>query len=159
MNLKPNAAQCRRLPLRLATGAFIVNSGIGKLGLDKDGAAGLQSMASNAIPPVKNVDPELFGKALAGTEITLGAVLLAPFVPTAVAGAGLTAFSAGLLTMYTRTPGMHEPGTPRPTQDGTAIAKDSWMLGIGLSLLIDAVQSRRCSRDKADGPVTAIIEV
>jgi len=50
-------------------------------------------------------------------------------VPGKVAGAGLTAFAAGLLGLYLRTPGM------RPTQQGTAIAKDVWLLGIGLGLL------------------------
>lgn len=149
MNLKLSNARLRRLPLRLATGAFILNSGVGKLGLDDDGAAGLQSMAANAVPPVTSLPPGTFGKALAGAEIGLGAALLAPFVPTAVAGAGLTVFSTGLLTMYARTPGMHEEGSPRPTQQGTAIAKDSWLLGIGASLLIDAAVSRTKHKARA----------
>lgn len=34
MNLKPRTAHLRRLPLRAVTGAFILNSGIGKLSLD-----------------------------------------------------------------------------------------------------------------------------
>ncbi len=156
MDPKRSNARLRRLPLRLAAGAFILNSGIGKLSLDDDGASGLQSMAANAVPPVTGLSPGTFGKALAGAEIGLGAALLAPFVPPAVAGAGLTAFSAGLLTMYARTPGMHEEGSPRPTQQGTAIAKDSWLLGIGTSLLIDAAVSRNkrtaraASADSAD---------
>src|SRR5699024_1372292 len=88
-------------------------------------------------------------KALAVSEIAVGTALLTPFVPTAVAGAGLTAFSTGLLTMYARTPGMHEKGSPRPTQQGTAIAKDSWLLGIGASLLIDAAVSRTKRKARA----------
>src|SRR5699024_9742462 len=96
-----------------------------------------------------SLPPGTFGKALAGAEIGLGAALLAPFVPTAVAGAGLTVFSTGLLTMYARTPGMHEEGSPRPTQQGTAIAKDSWLLGIGASLLIDAAVSRTKHKARA----------
>lgn len=131
----------RRLPLRLATGAFILNSGIGKLSLDDEAAAGLQGMAANAFPAVRQVRPGLFGKALAVAEIGVGSALLAPWVPTAVAGAALTAFSSGLLTMYVRTPGMHEDGSLRPTQQGIPVAKDSWMLGIGTSLLIDAALS------------------
>lgn len=153
MNLKPRKARLRRLPLRAVTGAFILNSGVGKLALDDDGAAGLQSMAANAVPPVTSLSPRTFGKALAGVEIALGSALLAPFVPTAVAGAGLVAFSSGLLTMYARTPGMHEDGSPRPTQQGTVIAKDSWMFGIGASLLIDAALSRKeCCSAAADEP-------
>jgi hypothetical protein len=37
---------------------------------------------------------------------------------------------------------MHQPGNPRPTQQGTAVAKDVWMLGIGLGLVLDALLSR-----------------
>ena len=76
-------------------------------------------------------------------EITLGAALLLPVVPAAVAGAGLAAFSGGLLGLYARTPGMRKEGTPFPTQQGIALAKDAWMLGIGLGLVID---------DLTDGP-------
>jgi hypothetical protein len=28
-----------------------------------------------------------------------------------------------------------------PTQEGTAIAKDSWMLGIGIGLVVDGIVS------------------
>jgi hypothetical protein len=51
------------------------------------------------------------------------------------------AFSAGLLGLYWRTEGMHQPGDPRPTQQGTGIAKDVWMLGMGTSLVMDALLS------------------
>ena len=70
-------------------------------------------------------------------EVILGAALLTPVVPAALAGAGLTAFSAGLLGLYLKVPGMRQQGTLKPTQEGQAIAKDSWLLGIGLALLLD----------------------
>src|SRR5699024_2786485 len=54
-----------RLPLRLASGGFILNSGIGKLSLDSDTAKGLQQMAINAIPQLEQLSPEDFGKYLA----------------------------------------------------------------------------------------------
>jgi hypothetical protein len=42
---------------------------------------------------------------------------------------------------------MREPGSIRPTQQGIAVAKDSWLVGIGLTLLgdslSDAAQRRR----------------
>ena len=142
-NLNPRSAQLRNLPLRLATGAFILNSGIGKLKLDEQGAAALQSMAANAAPLVGALSPRRFGRALAGAEISVGAALLAPFVPPAVAGAALTAFSGGLLVMYARTPSMHQPGSPRPSASGGPFAKDVWMLGSGLSLLIDGLGGPR----------------
>jgi hypothetical protein len=47
----------------------------------------------------------------------------------------LTAFSGALLAMYWRTPTMRKPGSIWPTQAGTAISKDVWMLGIGVGLL------------------------
>jgi hypothetical protein len=63
-------------------------------------------------------------------------------VPAAVAGLGLTAFSAGLLGLYLRIPGMHQRGSLKPTEDGMAIAKDSWLLGIGLSLITSGLKRR-----------------
>jgi hypothetical protein len=56
---------------------------------------------------------------------------------------GLTAFSASLLGIYWRIPGFRQPGSIKPSHDGMAMAKDSWMLGIGVGLLIDAVTGRR----------------
>ncbi len=53
----------------------------------------------------------------------------------AVAGAALTGFSGALLGLYLRTPGMRQG--LRPTQQGTAIAKDVWLLGIGAGLVLD----------------------
>jgi uncharacterized membrane protein YkgB len=37
--------------------------------------------------------------------------------------------------MYLRTPALHKPGSVWPTQAGTAVSKDVWMLGIGLGLM------------------------
>ena len=80
---------------------------------------------------------------LSTTEIALGAALLMPVIPPAVAGAALTAFSGGLLGLYWRTPRLHEPDDPRPTPEGIPIAKDSWMLAIGLALMSDALPFTR----------------
>lgn len=125
------------IPLRVAAGAFILNSGLGKRGLPVEAAAGMQDMASNAIPQVKKVDPTLFGKALSAGEIALGAALLSPFVSSRVAGAALTGFGGSLVTMYLNTPGMTAEGSKfRPSQEGTGIAKDIWLVGAGLTLLL-----------------------
>lgn len=132
------------IPLRIATGAFILNSGLSKRKLSAEAAQGLQGMATNVLPQVKSMDPKAFGRGLSTGEIALGAALLAPFVPAAVAGAALTAFSGGLVGMYLKTPGMTQEGSQfRPSQQGTAIAKDVWLLGTGLSLLIDGLTSRK----------------
>ena len=127
----------RHVPQRVAAGAFILNSGIGKWSADEETAKQLHGFATGTYPFLAKLKPEDFVKLLAGTEIALGTALLLPFVPSVVAGAGLTAFSGGLLGLYVRTPGMRKEGTPLPTQQGTALAKDVWMAGIGLGLVID----------------------
>jgi hypothetical protein len=69
--------------------------------------------------------------------------LLAPVVPAWLAGAVLTGFSGALLTMYLKTPGMTKEDGVRPTQQGTPLAKDVWMLGSGLNLFLDGLADRR----------------
>jgi len=130
------------IPLRVATGAFILNSGLGKRNLPAENAEALQGMASQAFPFVKQWRPTTFGTALSTAEIGIGAALLAPVVPSFLAGAALTAFGGGMMAMYWKTPGMHEEGDPRPTQDGLALAKDVWMLGGGLTLMLDGLRKR-----------------
>jgi hypothetical protein len=128
---------------RLSAGAFILNSGLGKRGADEATAAGLHGFASGTYPFLKNLEPRQFAQALAYTEIGIGALLLTPFVPTAVAGAALTGFSGGLLGLYLNTPGMRKPGSLAPTQDGMAVAKDVWLLGIGIGLLTRGTVDRQ----------------
>ncbi|MFG2218763.1 MULTISPECIES: hypothetical protein [unclassified Streptomyces] len=125
----------RDVPPRLAIGAFILNSGLGKLKADAETAQGVHGMACVAYPFLKKIDPERFTRMLAWSEITVGGTLLAPFVPTRLAGLALTGFSGGLVGLYLRVPGMREPGSLRPTQNGIPLAKDFWMLGIGLGFL------------------------
>ena len=52
-------------------------------------------------------------------------------------------FSGSLLGMYLRTPALHKEGSVAPSSQGVAIAKDVWMFGIGLALVIDSLTSRR----------------
>jgi hypothetical protein len=106
-----------------------------KLQAGQETAEGVHGFATTAYPEFKRMRPEQFTKLLATSEIALGAALLTPIVPAALAGAGLTAFSAALLGLYMKVPGMRQQGSLKPTQEGQAIAKDSWLLGIGLSLL------------------------
>ncbi|THJ67946.1 DoxX family membrane protein [Arthrobacter echini] len=131
------------IPLRLITGAFILNSGLGKTALDEGTAGFMQSMASKGFPQASQLEPAQFGKILAASEIAVGSALLAPFIPSKLAGLGLLAFSAGLMTMYFRTPEMTEDDGIRPTQDGITLAKDSWMVAIALALIIDGKKKRK----------------
>src|SRR5262249_48357541 len=122
------SAKVRRAPGRLATGSFIVNSGLSKLSTDDQAAAGLHAMATAGYPALKRVTPNLFSMILAGAEISLGTALLLPMVPATVAGLGLAAFSGGLLGLYLRSPGTRRQGSLLPTDDGLELAKNIWML-------------------------------
>ncbi len=132
----------RELPVRLATGAFILNSGLEKRSADAETAGNLHGFASGTYPALGKLDSATFVRALSTAEIALGAALLLPVVPTVVAGAGLTAFSAGLLGLYLKTPGMRREGSLRATPQGLPLSKDVWMLGAGLGLVIDALTRR-----------------
>jgi uncharacterized membrane protein YphA (DoxX/SURF4 family) len=135
--------ELRNLPTRVATGGYILHSGLDKWRADEATAEKVHGMAVGTYPFLERVPPQQFLRVLAGGEIAIGAMLLAPMVSTAVAGAALTGFSGALLGLYARTPGMRKPDSIRPTQQGTAISKDIWMLGIGLGLLT----SRRRRRE------------
>lgn len=137
------AAIARRQPGRIAAGAFILNSGIGKWSADEETAATLHARACGTYPFLGKLRPAHFTRLLSAGEIALGTALLAPVVPATVAGAGLTAFSAALLNMYLHTPGLHREGSLRPTRQGVPMAKDVWLLGIGVGLTLDALTDRR----------------
>ncbi len=132
MNSRPSF---EHLAGRIVTGAFILHSGLTKWNGAPETAEGTHGMASTAYPLLKRLGPARFLRILAATEITIGAALLAPLVPDRAAGAALTGFSGGLLGLYARVPGLRRDGSVWPTQNGIAIAKDVWILGIGLDLL------------------------
>jgi uncharacterized membrane protein YphA (DoxX/SURF4 family) len=127
------------LPLRLATGAFLLNDGLSKRSLATEAASGLDGVATPAFPQAPDLSPGTLGRALTVGEVAVGAMLLTPFISPVVAGAALTAFSGAVLRMWWVTPGMHAEGSPRPSQEGTSKAKDVWLLGSGLALVLDGV--------------------
>jgi hypothetical protein len=131
---------------RFATGAFILNSGLSKRAEDDATAAHLQAFAAGTYPFLNKLEPRLFARALSAAEMTIGTALLLPVVPARLAGAGLTAFSTALLGLYLRTPGMRQEHSLRPTEQGIPIAKDAWMLAIGLSLMIGHPRVRTRTR-------------
>lgn len=131
------------VPLRLATGAFILNSGLSKREARGESAEGLHEFATAGHPELEPVEPETFVKGLSTWEVSLGLALLLPLVPSWLAGAGLTLFGAGLNRLYWRAPGLRQEGDVRPTEQGTSIAKDVWMTAIGAALVVDALRDRR----------------
>ena len=129
----------RQLPARVTTGAYVLNSGLGKLHADRQTAESLQGFAATTYPLLGKLDAQRFTTLLAAGEIATGVALLVPLVPAVVAGAALTGFAGGLLGLYLKTPGMRRERSLRPTEQGISLAKDVWLLGIGLSLVLDDV--------------------
>ena len=127
-----------RLPsaaLRIPTGAYILDAGLGKFKVDKEGAEGLRDMATDGIPQLGQIDAETFATGLASAETALGAALLCPLIPNRLAGLGLTAFGAGLLTMYFGGDQYTQDDGIRPSQEGLPLSKDSWLVAIGAALM------------------------
>jgi hypothetical protein len=133
--------KARDIPGRVTTGAFILHAGWEKWHGSPEQAAGVHGMAVGAFPFLAPIPPTRFLKLLAAGEIVTGTLLLTPTISNAAAGAALTGFAGSLLGLYWRTPALRKPGSIWPTQNGTAVSKDVWMLGIGLGLLIDSLHS------------------
>lgn len=122
--------------LRGVPGAFLLQSGYGKLGMDAESAEGLKQFASTGVPQFADWDSQTFTKFIAGTELALGTALLTPFVSKRLAGAGLLAFSAGLLSMYFRNSDMTQEDGIRPSEQGMTLSKDSFLAAIGAALVL-----------------------
>ncbi|MGP6174327.1 hypothetical protein [Corynebacterium sp. A21] len=121
--------------LRGISGAYILQSGVGKLGMPTEAAAGVQEFAATGIPAVKKMSPATFGKFLSYSEVGIGAALLTPFVPTKIAGAAMGAFTAGLLAIYFRNEAMTQADGIRPSEAGTGLSKDLFMAAISAALI------------------------
>lgn len=137
--------KARDLPGRITTGGYILHSGLEKWKGDEARAKAIHGMAANAFPILKDIPATQFLRMLSAGEIAIGSLLLAPVVPDVLAGLALTGFSGALLTMYARTPALRKPGSIWPSQAGTGVSKDVWMLGIGLDLTVGGLT------DLADG--------
>ncbi|HEX9066990.1 MAG TPA: hypothetical protein VF843_17905 [Streptosporangiaceae bacterium] len=127
--------KARDIPGRVAAGGYILHAGLEKWQGDQARAEAIHRMAANAFPFLKPIPPARFLRMLAAGEIAVGSALLLPVVPGAVAGAALAGFSGSLLALYGRTPALRKPGSIWPSQAGTGVSKDVWMLGIGLGLI------------------------
>jgi hypothetical protein len=130
------------LPERLSAAVIILNAGAGKLRADDDRAAAVHGMAAGAYPFLADMPAGQFTRLLGASELVLGGALVLPVVGDGLAGLGLAAFAAGLLGLYAKTPGLRREGSVLPSPQGTAIAKDVWLLGIGLGLMADSRRRR-----------------
>jgi len=121
---------------------YFLNSGLSKAGADEATAAQLHGFASGTYPFLRKLDARQFTRLLSAAETAIGVALVLPVVPAGLAGAALTAFAVGTLGLYLRTPGLRQEGSLRPTEQGIAVAKDIWLVGIGLALVIDEILER-----------------
>jgi hypothetical protein len=143
------ATKLWHVPVRLATGAIILDQGLSKLGADEDTAKWLHGQAILAFPQFQDMDPKDFVQLLSTCEIALGTALLGiGVVPSSLAGLGLGAFGGSLTRLYLKAPGTRREGTIAPSQQGIGLVKDSWMLAIGTALVLDAVFGSRRKRRK-----------
>jgi uncharacterized membrane protein YphA (DoxX/SURF4 family) len=70
------ATKLWHVPVRLATGAIILDQGLQKLGADEDTARWLHGQAAQAFPRFADMDPRDFVQLLSAGEIALGTALL-----------------------------------------------------------------------------------
>jgi hypothetical protein len=138
------ATKLWHVPVRLATGAIILDQGLLKLGADEDTDKWLHGQAVQAFPQSADMEPRDFVQLLSIGKIALGAALLGiGFVPSSLAGLGLGLFGGSLTRLYLKSPGTRRKGSIAPSQQGVGLAKDSWMLAIGTALVLDAVFGSR----------------
>jgi hypothetical protein len=138
------ATKLWHVPVRLATGAIILDQGLLKLGADEETAKWLHGQAVHAFPQFADMEPKDFVQLLSTGEIALGAALLGiGVVPSSLAGLGLGIFGGALTRLYLRAPGTRREGGVAPSQQGIGLAKDSWMLAIGAALVLDALFGSR----------------
>lgn len=134
--------------MRGISGLFIANSGAGKIGMPAEASAGVQQYAATGVPMVNQLPAEKFGSILGWSEVGLGTALVLPLVPDKVAGAGLTVFSGGLLSLYFADPENRKDDGIRPSDQGLSLSKDVFMLAIGLGLLFDNSRSKKKAQEK-----------
>ena len=146
------ATKLWHVPVRLATGAIIIDQGLLKLKADDDTAKWLHGQAVQAFPQFADMEPKEFVQLLSAGEIALGTALLGiGLVPSGLAGLALGAFGGSLTRLYLKSPGTRREGSIAPSHQGVGLAKDSWMLAIGAALVLDALfgsSGRRRNRTK-----------
>ena len=141
------ATRVWHLPVRLAAGAYILDQGISKLGLDEQRAARLRDQAAIVNPRFADLDPEAFAQLLSLSEVALGVGLLGiGVVPPGLAGLGLVGFGGSLVSLYVKAPGMRQDDGLRPTPQGMTVSKDIWLLAMGAALVLDALFGPRRRR-------------
>lgn len=128
--------------LRGVSGAYFLQSGIGKLGMPAEAASGLQQFAATGVPQVSSLEPGIFGKVVSWSEIGVAASLLTPVVSNRVAGLALGAINAGFLSIYFRNDQMTQKDGIRPSEAGTGLSKDLFIAAIAGALIASPKKSK-----------------
>lgn len=134
--------------LRGVSGAYLLQSGYGKLDMPVEAAAGIQGFAATGVPAMEKMDADTFGKFVAYSELGIGGALVAPMVPSRLAGLALGGFSAGLLAIYFRNPGMTKEDGLRPSEDGLSLSKDLFLAAIAGALVFAPTKKRKKAKKK-----------
>jgi uncharacterized membrane protein YphA (DoxX/SURF4 family) len=126
------------LPLRASTGGFLVWSGLRTLQRPRRGDA-LLTAAAHSAPALEDVfgaEPARFARLVGAAQLGLGAWVVSGAWPRA-SGLALATYAAGPLSLLFTVPGNRATGSSwEPSERGTALAKDVWLLGAGLSLAL-----------------------
>jgi uncharacterized membrane protein YkgB len=128
------------LPLRVSNGAIILWQGV-RIFTQPQRGEWLLPLAAHTVPQLPSLmgnSPHRFARVLGAAETVLAVWLLSGRSPRA-AGVALTVFGSATFSLLFTVPGMREEGSVwEPSQEGTAIAKDLWMIGSGLALAAGA---------------------
>lgn len=135
-------------PIRVAFGLFFAHVAATHWDLDTQSETALHRFACSGYPFLKKVSPKLFVKGMFASEVGVATALLVPVVPPVIGASALTAFGSGLMGVYAKAPGLRREHSVRPSEFGMAMAKDSWMVAAGASVLIDALLARRSRRHR-----------
>jgi hypothetical protein len=81
---------------RAAAGSYLVRTGLETWSGSEARARELHATASNIVPPVQRMSPDMLLKVVAAGQVSLGAALLLPTPPSRLARVGLAAGLAAL---------------------------------------------------------------
>ena len=143
------ATKLWHVPVRLATGAIILDQGLLKLDADEDTAKWLHGQAAVAFPSSPRWSPRSSCGCCRPPRSPSGRRCWGSGSSPPAWPAWPSACSGSLTRLYLRAPGTRREGTIAPSQQGITLAKDSWMLAIGTALVLDALFGSGRKRKKS----------
>ena len=105
--------------------------------------SGSTGRPSRPFPSSPTWSPGLRAAAVGQRDRPRGGPAGIGFIPSGLAGLGLSIYAGSLTRLYLTAPGTRREGTIAPSQQGIGLAKDSWMLAIGVALVLDSLFGSR----------------